>query len=400
MLTEGRMTEQSYQILPKLTDDELQRLTASIRERGVEVPILLDERGCILDGHHRAMIADSLGMDYPTQVRAGLAEWEKRLLAVTLNVDRRQMTDAQRVMLGQTIEPDIAHKAKARQGTRTDLSGTFPANAGNVGEASDEIAMSVGLGSGDTYERGKKVVTAIQHESPEMFPELKRGTKTLKDARRTLRDKRQQQAIARASYTPKDDTPPKPPYRVILADPPWSYDQKSQRLNGTTDRHYPTMTTDEIAGLPVASVAADDAILLLWTTWPFLTDALGIIDAWGFRYVTGLPWVKADQIGTDIDGEVRFKPNKGVGFWFRGSTEPLLLAKRGTPPRAASPCDGILSDRNIHSRKPTLVHDIAESFGGPCLELFARERRPGWALAGDAIDGGKDICDALAELSR
>lgn len=189
-----------------------------------------------------------------------------------------------------------------------------------------------------------------------------------------------------------------PPFGLILADPPWQYDQRSVRLNGTTDRHYEPMSTLAIASLPVADVAADDALLLLWTTWPFLLDAFEVIDAWGFRYITGLPWVKADEIGTGFDGDVQFKPNKGVGFWFRGATEPLLLAKRGKPSRRTMPCDGILSDRNIHSRKPTVVHDIAESFTGPYLELFARQRRSGWRTLGWGIDRC-DIGEALRELA-
>lgn len=193
---------------------------------------------------------------------------------------------------------------------------------------------------------------------------------------------------------------PAPPYGVILVDPPWQYDQRSVRINGTTDRHYRTMSTLEIANLPVAGVAADDAILLLWTTWPFLPFALDIIDAWGFRYVTGLPWVKADEFRTSLDGDPQFRPAKGVGFWFRGASEPLLMGKRGTPPRPVSAPDGLLSERNIHSRKPARVYDLAESLGGPCLEIFARSRRPGWAAIGDAVDGGQDVREALHALQR
>jgi len=195
------------------------------------------------------------------------------------------------------------------------------------------------------------------------------------------------------------DAPP-PPYRVILADPPWQYEQRSQRLRGTTDFHYATLPTAEIASLPVADLAAEDAILLLWTTWPFLADALRVIEAWGFRYVTGLPWVKARSIATDLWGDVSFSPRKGVGYWFRGATEPLLMAKRGAPLRADTPpYDGILCDRGKHSQKPVCVHELAEWFGTPCLELFARTPRPGWATAGDALDG-RDIREVLHALAH
>jgi N6-adenosine-specific RNA methylase IME4 len=393
------VSEGTYQILPQLHADELARLTASIQERGVEVPIVVDEAGQIIDGHHRAMIADSLGVDYQKDTRRGLSEWEKRLLAITLNVDRRQLTDAQRVVVGRRIEPDIAERTRARQAHGMTAPGrNASAQLRGSVETRDEVATAVGLGSGDTYERGKKVITQVMLKAPEVAHEIMSGEKSLRDLRRVLNDKGREQALHAIAAPQPTDTAPVGPYRVILADPPWSYNQKSQRLNGTTDRHYPTMPTAEIAELPVSEVVADDALLLLWTTWPFMLDAMRVIEGWGFTYVTGLPWVKADAIGTDFEGTVRFKPNTGVGFWFRGSTEPLLLAKRGAPKRISMPYDGILSDRNIHSRKPTCVHAIAESFGGPCLELFARERRPGWAIAGHAVNEGRDIRDAICDL--
>lgn len=41
-----------YQLLPDLTEEEYEALKADIAERGVMVPIELDEQGNVLDGHH------------------------------------------------------------------------------------------------------------------------------------------------------------------------------------------------------------------------------------------------------------------------------------------------------------------------------------------------------------
>jgi len=182
-------------------------------------------------------------------------------------------------------------------------------------------------------------------------------------------------------------------YGVILADPPWQYGQRganSPRFRGTTDRHYATMPTDAIAALPVGEYAADDSILLLWATWPFLADALRVIEAWGFHFTTGLPWVKATHLVCDADG-VGFTPRKGVGYWFRGCTEPLLMAKRGSPVRYTVPFDGILADRTRHSEKPVEIYDMAESWDGPYLELFARDEREGWDSVGDQLPDPRDV---------
>ena len=58
--------------------------------------------------------AFSLGIDCPRQTRSGLPDHEKRLLAVSLNVDRRQMIDTELTALGQRIKPDIAERARER----------------------------------------------------------------------------------------------------------------------------------------------------------------------------------------------------------------------------------------------------------------------------------------------
>ena len=159
------------QLLPELGVDDLARLTASIRENGVQVPVVLDEFGVVIDGHHRARIAESLGVDYPKDVRRGLSEAEKRVLAVELNSVRRHLTDAQRVELGRKIEPDVAEIARKRQEElgRTHGGRPFGTNVPK-GRTRDEVARIVGLGSGRTYERGKRVLVQVEQVAPDLVP--------------------------------------------------------------------------------------------------------------------------------------------------------------------------------------------------------------------------------------
>ena len=83
----------TYQLLRPLSDAEYAALKNSIEEHGVLVPIELDEKGRVLDGHHRQRACRELGVkDYPTFVRAGLSEAEKRAHILTLNADRRHLT--------------------------------------------------------------------------------------------------------------------------------------------------------------------------------------------------------------------------------------------------------------------------------------------------------------------
>jgi len=70
-------------------------------------------------------------------------------------------------------------------------------------------------------------------------------------------------------------------FGTIYADPPWHYTNAASR--GAAENHYETMTTDAIADLPVAQLAADEAHLHLWTTNAFLFEAERVIKAWGSR---------------------------------------------------------------------------------------------------------------------
>ena len=80
-----------YQVLQPLRPDEREALKADIAKRGVLVPVETDEEGIILDGFHRVAIASELGIDYPTIVRRGLTDAEKREHAFKLNLLRRHL---------------------------------------------------------------------------------------------------------------------------------------------------------------------------------------------------------------------------------------------------------------------------------------------------------------------
>ena len=92
---EIRLTEK-YQVMPNMPPEQFEALKADIAERGVLVPIDVDEDGHILDGHHRYRACTELGIsDFPTTVRPGLSEEERRIFARKSNMLRRHLTRAQ-----------------------------------------------------------------------------------------------------------------------------------------------------------------------------------------------------------------------------------------------------------------------------------------------------------------
>lgn len=177
-------------------------------------------------------------------------------------------------------------------------------------------------------------------------------------------------------------------FRVILADPPWSY---QNRQNGAAANHYGTMTAEEIKALPVATLAHPDSILLLWSTPPLLPQALEVMKAWGYQYKSKIPWFKVleNQDNVPLNSVV---PTYGTGYWVRANSEDVLIGVKGDVRAPRSSFLGLVSNRFSHSRKPTSVHDYAESISdGPYLELFARSRRPNWDSWGNEVDSTVEL---------
>jgi len=182
---------------------------------------------------------------------------------------------------------------------------------------------------------------------------------------------------------------PRHHFGAILADPPWVFETWSDRGKGrSAEQHYPTMTFQDLALMPVEKLAAPDCVLFLWVTWPCLQQGLHLIAAWGFGYKTcGFDWTKADNTQPDFFQE-EVSPQIGMGYWTRAGSEPCLLATRGKPKRLhADVRQAIVEPRREHSRKPDGIHERIERLvAGPYLELFARQSdRPGWTFWGNDV---------------
>lgn len=167
-------------------------------------------------------------------------------------------------------------------------------------------------------------------------------------------------------------------FGLVMADPPWSFRTFSDKgLDRSADRHYACMDLDDIRTLPVREVAGRDCLLWLWATSPMLPQALDVMAAWGFSFRTAGWWTKRGA-----SGRLSF----GTGYLLRCAGEPFLLGVRGAPRvRSRSVRSVVEAPRREHSRKPDEAYEAAVALAGdvPRLDLFARERRPGWIAWGD-----------------
>lgn len=172
-------------------------------------------------------------------------------------------------------------------------------------------------------------------------------------------------------------------YDIIYADPPWKYDNQKNndpKMGGIT---YPVMELEDIKNLGeyIDKISNKDCALFLWATMPKLREALEVIDAWGFKYITcAFTWVKLNPSGEGI--------YSGLGHWTNGNAELCLFAKRGQPKRVAKNVKQIMMEpRGRHSAKPNEARvRIVNLLGDlPRIELFARQCADGWDSWGNEV---------------
>ncbi|MEN6406999.1 MAG: MT-A70 family methyltransferase [Thermoguttaceae bacterium] len=166
-------------------------------------------------------------------------------------------------------------------------------------------------------------------------------------------------------------------FRTIVADPPWSFDDKATRAAAWN--HYTCMSIEQIAAEPVAQVAADSCFLLLWCTSAFLKAAFEVMQAWGFEYTSSsFVWVK---------------PQMGLGNYFRMAHEYCLLGRKGNPAFLDhSQRSWLEADRTSHSTKPEQFRSIVEKVSpGPYLEMYGRvlPKNSAWIVFGNQLNDKK-----------
>ena len=240
-----------------------------------------------------------------------------------------------------------------------------PVTAGmleRTGEVLTEAATTghVDTGSGESTAFWAAVVAQEYEASQRQEQHVRDNSKEARERRRAERKAEYEKLIR--------ETPlPVSTYRVIYADPPWSYNN-SGVINeadayGRAERHYNTMPLSELLELPVDRLAYKDAVLFLWATSPLLPDALKVIEAWGFTYKTSFVW---DKVGHNF------------GHYNSVRHELLLVATKGScTPDTDELFDSVVTieKSRVHSEKPEYFRELIDRLYtyGERIELFARK---------------------------
>ena len=192
-------------------------------------------------------------------------------------------------------------------------------------------------------------------------------------------------------------------YNIVYADPPWRYNGALYDRGGA-ENHYVTMTTEDIANMPIKNITADNCVLFMWATFPKLQDAFVVMRGWGFDYKTcAFVWVKTNRRVNvrqySFLPQEQFDSFMGMGKWTRANAEICLLGVRGKIERKNAGIHQIIyAPIEKHSKKPDIVRKkIIELVGDmPKVELFARQNRDGWDAFGNECETSIDIGENLA----
>ena len=167
-------------------------------------------------------------------------------------------------------------------------------------------------------------------------------------------------------------------YGAILADPPLAFKTRSNKGEGRSPQHhYSCLSFEQLAALPVGDLAAPNCFLFLWIPLRSIVLVEPLMRAWGFNFSgAGFAWAKQNKSGVGWF--------MGTGYGTRHNIEICWLGRRGKPRRQlAGVRELIVAPVREHSRKPDEIYGRIEALcGGPYVELFARQMRPGWDSPG------------------
>ena len=355
-------------VFPLMSGEEYEGLIADIRRNGLREPIwTLD--GKILDGRNRYRACQEAKIEPRFQELNG--QGSPLNFVLSMNLHRRHLTPSQKAAVAVEILPWLEKEAKGRQrfSRGRGKKGTQRIAGVSKGEAREQAAKI--FGTNRQYVQDAK---KLHQENPELFQAVKVGKVTLSEVKReTRREERFLKAKTLAASSCELNAG-LGQFPILYCDPPYRYEHAisdSRKI----ENHYPTMPLEELCGLPVGEVSASDSVLFLWVPPPKLSEAMRLIEEWGFDYRTYIVWVK---------------PRIGMGYYVRQQSELMLIAKRGNLPVPAPsnrPLAVINAPRTEHSEKPEEFYRIIERMypGLPKIELFARKRREGWEAWGNEI---------------
>ncbi len=177
-----KIDKEFEQLLPPLSEGDLEALEESLLEEGCRDPLIL-WNGIVVDGHNRYRLCTKHSLPFKTVEREFKDRDDAKLWILKNQLARRNVSDFQRIEIVSKIKPLIAARAKERQesGKGADGSGGRGKRK-NLCQKSDkgfdtkkEAAALAGV-SHDTFHKGETILKSDKVDQ-ETKDKLRRGEK-------------------------------------------------------------------------------------------------------------------------------------------------------------------------------------------------------------------------------
>ena len=364
-----KIKEEFKSLIPALTKEEFKQLEQNCLDEGIREKILV-WNGFIIDGHNRYEISLKWDLEIQTETKHFKDEEAVKEWMILNQFGRRNLSNYQRSVLALQLEEVFSKKAKENQIRKPNsVMAKLPKQNINTREELSNVAQ-VG-------ERTLGMVKKIQEKATEeVKAKLSTGEVSINAAYQDIKKEENKKLLLekkelykiRVENKTKDEfkidiNNTNETFRVIYADPAWSYNDKQDtpQLGGAA-KHYDTMSINELCKLPVNNISEKNSILFLWVTSPLLEDAFKVVNAWGFKYKTSFIWDKVKH---------------NMGHYNSVRHEILLVCTKGScTPDNKKLYNSVQSieRNNNHSEKPLEVLNIIDdlyNFGNK-LEMFCR----------------------------
>lgn len=334
-------------------------------------------KNIIVDGHNRYKICKQHKIPYQTKEISFIDKDDAKIWIIENQFARRNLSQVQRIDLAFKLEKVIAdiekQKRKDTEGRpkKTEVINNFSLEDVPIQKIDVEKTTTnreLGKVAGVSESQIKKYRKVKNKASKETLKKIEDGELTIGAAYHQI-----EREDLKADLTNKIPDLPTGKYRVIYADPPWKYGDTMSGLDEygygiAAEKHYITMSIDELCFMPINEKTEKDAVLFLWTTSPMLEDAFKVIKAWGFKYKTSFVWDKIKH---------------NMGHYNSVRHEFLLVCTKGScTPDANKLFDSVqmIERSKEHSEKPEEFRQIIDTLytHGKKLEMFARKKVDGW----------------------
>lgn len=370
-------------LFPMLGEKELAELAADIKANHQKEPITLTSDDLVLDGRNRLAACNLAGVEpefvYWLEEEDGASPtaW-----VLSKNRHRRHLTPDQVSMVAAKALHLFEAEARARMRSgKKDPSAT---GAPGSGKAAAAAAMAIGGTTTRKVERAKWLAKS----DPVRAEKVADGTLTLKRAEREIKHAEQVAQV-------KAYVPPTGEYGIVAFDYPWKFhDERTGSEKSRSGADYPKMTLEEICAFPLP--VAKDCLLACWIPNALLIDGtwerirLSLFERYGAVPKQMRTWTKTGAEGGDVTG---------LGKAFRNDTEQLILLERGTVTYVETGAEHEVpilrtsfdAPRGRESEKPALAYEQLAAICPmrPCIDVFARDPRPGWVTSGAELPAEK-----------